>query len=206
VGSATAIPAGDGEFDRVVSALVLNFVPQPDAALPEMCRVARAGGLVGAYVWDYAEGMQLIRMFWDAALELDPAAARLDEGRRFPLCRPDPLRALFDSAGLVDVDVTPIEVPTVFAGFEDLWGPFLGGQGPAPGYCTSLPEDGRSALRDRPRDGLTDRAVPGPRAQLAARARPSRCAAIIAVTSAASARAPSISVDLRRRRNGIPIR
>lgn len=149
VGSATAIPAGNDEFDCVVSALVLNFVPQPDAALAEMRRVARAGGLVGAYVWDYAEGMQLIRTFWDAAIEQDPAAAPLDEGRRFPLCRPDPLRALFEAAGLVDVDVTPIEVPTVFAGFEDLWGPFLGGQGPAPGYCASLSEDGRNALRDR---------------------------------------------------------
>ena len=148
-GSATAIPAGDGEFDRVVSGLVLNFVPQPDAALAEMRRVARPGGLVGAYVWDYAEGMQLIRMFWDAASELDPAAAPLDEGRRFPLCRPDPLRALFAAAGLADVDVAPIDVPTVFAGFDDLWGPFLGGQGPAPGYCASLSEDGRNALRDR---------------------------------------------------------
>ena len=91
VGSATAIPAGDGEFDRVVSGLVLNFVPQPDAALAEMRRVARPGGLVGAYVWDYAEGMQLIRMFWDAASELDPAAAnraRSGSGRQSGNRRP----------------------------------------------------------------------------------------------------------------------
>ncbi len=151
-GSATAIPAKDGDFDRVVSGLVLNFVPQPDEALVEMRRVSRPGGLIAAYVWDYAEGMQLIRKFWDAAVAVDPAAVEFDEGRRFPLCRPDPLRALFDSAGLVDVQVDAIEVPTTFTDFEDLWRPFLGGQGPAPGYCVALPEDRRDALRGHLRD------------------------------------------------------
>ncbi|MGE3289011.1 MAG: class I SAM-dependent methyltransferase [Pseudonocardia sp.] len=149
VGNATAIPAGDGEFDVVVSGLMLNFVPQPDAALAEMRRVTRPGGLIGAYLWDYAEGMELIRRFWDAAIAEDPAAAECDEARRFPLCRPDPLRELFAAAGLGDVDVTAIEVPTVFAGVEDLWRPFLGGQGPAPGYCASLPEERLRDLRDR---------------------------------------------------------
>jgi len=149
VGSASAIPARDGEFDRVVSALMLNFVPDPAEALAEMRRVTRSGGLIGAYVWDYAEGMQMIRAFWDAAVALDRSAAELDEASRFPLCRPEPLRALFASAGLVDVDLAPIEVPTLFADFDDLWQPFLGGQGPAPGYCASLSEDGRSALREQ---------------------------------------------------------
>lgn len=149
VGSATAIPSQDAEFDRVVSALVLNFVPQPDEALAEMRRITRPGGLIGAYVWDYAEGMQLIRTFWDAAIALDPTAVELDEARRFPLCRPEPLRALFGSAGLVNVDVASIEVPTVFADFNDLWHPFLGGQGPAPGYCARLPEERRDALREQ---------------------------------------------------------
>ena len=148
VGSATAIPARDDQFDRVVSALVLNFVSQPDAALGEMRRITRPGGLIGGYVWDYAEGMQLIRAFWDAAGALDPAAVELDEGRRFPLCRPEPLRALFDAAGLLDVQVTAIDVTTVFTDFDDLWHPFLGSQGPAPGYCAALPEDRRHALRN----------------------------------------------------------
>jgi SAM-dependent methyltransferase len=148
-GSATALPAGDAEFDRVVSALVLNFVPQPEQALVEMRRIVRAGGWIGAYVWDYAEGMQLIRRFWDAAIALDPGAAELDEGRRFPLCRPEPLRALFGAAGLLDVDVAEITVRIVFADFDAVWGPFLGGQGPAPGYCMALPEDRRQLLRER---------------------------------------------------------
>jgi len=98
--------------------------------------------------------MQLVRSFWDSAVALDPSAAELDEGRRFPLCRPEPLSMLFRAAGLVDVQVTGIGVPTVFANFDDFWRPFLGGQGPAPSYCMSLSETRRAALRERLREDL----------------------------------------------------
>ncbi len=159
VGSATAIPAATGAFDRVVSALMLNFVPRPAEALAEMRRVARRGGWVAAYVWDYAGGMELIRTFWDAAIALNPVAADLDEGHRFPLCRPEPLRTLFEETGLSEVEVTAIEVPTVFTGFDDLWRPFLGGQGPAPGYVASLAPAQRDALRDHLRGALPGGAI-----------------------------------------------
>ena len=147
-GTAESLPAEDGEFDRVVSGLVLNFVPDPAEGLAEMRRVTRAGGTVAGYVWDYAEGMQLIRAFWDAARELDEAAAKLDESVRFPLCRPRPLHDLLSTAGFTGVAVHPLDVPTVFADFDDYWRPFLGGQGPAPGYCTSLSDGSRTELRD----------------------------------------------------------
>jgi hypothetical protein len=99
-------------------------------------------------VWDYAGQMQLMRYFWDAAGALDPRARELDEGVRFPLCRPEPLQALFTGAGLADVQVRPIDVPTRFRDFDDYWTPFLGGQAPAPGYAMSLSEDRRTELRE----------------------------------------------------------
>jgi SAM-dependent methyltransferase len=148
VADARRLPLAGARFDAVVSGLVLNFVPDPAAAVAEMARVARPGGRVAAYVWDYAGGMELIRRFWDAAAALDPAAADLDEGRRFPLCRPEPLAGLFRDAGLAEVALRPIQVPTVFRDFDDYWTPFLGGQGPAPGYVLSLDEAGRAALRE----------------------------------------------------------
>jgi SAM-dependent methyltransferase len=154
-GDARALPLPDDSFDTVVSGLALNFVPEPGQAAAELARVAAPGGVVAAYVWDYAEGMQMMRRFWDTAVELDPAAAELDEGRRrFPLCRPDPLRDLWAHAGLRDVAVDAIEIPTVFVDFDDYWTPFLGGQGPAPGYVASLPEQRRDALRELLRDRL----------------------------------------------------
>lgn len=151
---ATALPDPPHVHDAAVSGLVLNFVPRPSDALAEMRRVVRPGGVVGVYVWDYAGKMELMRIFWDAAVGLDPSAAALDEGRRFALCRPEPLRELFESAGLRDMQVRPIDVPTRFQDFEDFWQPFMGGQGPAPGYAVSLDEDHRGALRERIRARL----------------------------------------------------
>jgi SAM-dependent methyltransferase len=153
-GDGQALPAGDGEFDVVVSGLVLNFIPDEPKALGEMRRVARGGGTVAAYVWDYAEGMQMMRHFWDAAVALNPAAGELDEARRFPRCRPEPLLSMFRAGGLRDVTSAAIDVPTEFKDFDDYWSPFLGGQGPAPGYCVKLPEPERVILRDRIRKSL----------------------------------------------------
>ena len=154
VGDAQALQAASATFDAVVSGLVLNFVPEPDRAVSEMVRVARPGGTVAAYVWDYAEGMQMMRHFWDAAGELDPKSRELDEGRRFPLCEPEPLTGLFQTSGLGKVEVRAIDVPTVFRDFDDYWSPFLGGQAPAPGYAMSLSQERRAALRERVRAGL----------------------------------------------------
>ncbi len=154
VEDAQALQAAPASFDAVVSGLVLNFVSEPDRAVSEMARVARPGGTVAAYVWDYAEGMQLMRHFWDAAVALDPSAQELDEGRRFPLCEPEPLTDLFRRSGLEEVEVRAIDVPTVFRDFDDYWSPFLGGQAPAPGYAMSLSEERRAALRERIRAGL----------------------------------------------------
>jgi SAM-dependent methyltransferase len=151
---ARRLPAAAARFDAVVSGLVLNFVPDPGQAVREMARVARPGGRVAAYLWDYAGRMQLIRHLWDAAAALDPAAADLDEGRRFRLCQPEPLGRLFQEAGLAGLEVRPIEVPTRFRDFDDYWAPFLGGQGPAPGYVMSLDEPRRVALREELRRRL----------------------------------------------------
>jgi SAM-dependent methyltransferase len=154
VGDAQTLPYGTATFDAAVSGLVLNFVPDPPAAVAEMRRVVRAGGTVGVYVWDYAGEMQMLRYFWDAAAALDPPASDLDEGRRFPICRPEALERLFAAAGLQDVSVRAIDVPTHFQDFGEYWSPFLGGEGPAPGYIAALSEERRAALRERLRISL----------------------------------------------------
>lgn len=154
VGDAQSLTLEPASMDAAVSGLVLNFVPRPQAAAEGMARVTRPGGTVAAYVWDYAGRMELMRYFWDAAVELDPSARALDEGPRFPLCQPGPLADLFTGAGLQRVEGRAIEVPTTFRDFDDYWSPFLGGQGPAPGYAMSLSEPQRAALRDLIRSRL----------------------------------------------------
>lgn len=96
----------------------------------------------------------MMRIFWDAACALDPAARELDEGVRFPLCQPAPLQETFERAGIRDVRVEPIEVATVFRDFDEYWTPFLGGQGPAPGYTRSLTAERRDHLRELVRSQL----------------------------------------------------
>jgi SAM-dependent methyltransferase len=150
VADARKLPLPDASVDVAASALMLNFVPDRVAALRELKRVVRPGGLIAFYVWDYpGGGMGFMRAFWTAAIALDDKAAELGEGRRFPFCTAEGLSALCAEAGLPPVTVTPIEIETRFASFEDYWQPFTLGAGPAPGYCVSLPEDRRAALRQR---------------------------------------------------------
>lgn len=149
VGHAQTLPFESESFDTAVSGLVLNFVPEPSQMIAEMARVVHRGGAVALYVWDYAGKMQMMRHFWNAVIALDAAARDLDEGRRFPICNPDPLKKLFLNAGLVQVETYPIDISTDFKDFNDYWSPFLGGQGPAPGYAMSLNEEQRARLRQR---------------------------------------------------------
>lgn len=162
------LPRMDGGFDAAVAGLVLNFLPVPQDGVHEMRARVKPGGTVAAYVWDYAERMELIRRFWDVAVELDDHAQPLDEAVRFPLCRPEPLALLFLVADLRAVSVRSIEIPTVFASFDDLWTPFLSGQGPAPGYARSLSSYRQAELRETLRERLA--AAPDGTIALSARA------------------------------------
>ena len=147
VGDAGALPWAPGTCDVAVSGLVLNFVPDSAAMASEMARVTKPGGRVAAYVWDYAGGMQMLRHFWDVALELNLDDAKLDQAERFPLCQPGPLEELFLHAGLLSVSVRAIDVATVFRDFDDYWRPFLGRQGAAPTYLASLLPETRELIR-----------------------------------------------------------
>ena len=141
-----ALPTRPGGFGSVTSLLALNFFPDPGGAVKEMASVSARGGTVSACVWDYAGKMEFLRYFWDAVVELDPAARELDEGVRFPMCRPDALMDLFSSAGLSNVRSDAIEIRTDFAGFDDYWKPLLGATGPAAAYASSLPPDRQAGL------------------------------------------------------------
>jgi SAM-dependent methyltransferase len=133
-------------FDVAVSGLVLNFVPDQARMIHEMAASLRPGGIVGVYVWDYGGTMEMLQYFWDAAKATDTSASHLDEAERFPICRPEPLRELFSSASLQEVEARGIEIETSFASFDDYWRPFLGGQGAAPAYAATLEDVQLEAL------------------------------------------------------------
>lgn len=142
------LPTREGGFDIVVSNLVLNFMPDPAQSLLQMRQSCADRGIVAASVWDYSDGMEFLRIFWDAAAELDREARQLHEGSRFPICHPGAFRNAFIAAGLRDVTVDSVSIPTVFASFNDYWNAFLDSPGPAPTYVSSLSEESRQRLAE----------------------------------------------------------
>lgn len=149
VAGAEALPSRPGGYDAVVSSLVLNFLPDPSAAVASMREVVAEDGVVAACVWDCAAGMGFLRRFWDAAVALDPEAQSHDEGTRFPICSPDALEAAFRQADFRQVTIDSLHILTHFRDFDDFWLPFVGGPGPAPTYLSSLPDHKQSALAKR---------------------------------------------------------
>jgi SAM-dependent methyltransferase len=152
-GDAQQMRFDNAAFDRTLSLLVVNFIPDARKALGEMKRVTKPGGTVAAAVWDYGDGMEMLRVFWDEAVALTPAAAAKDE-RNMPFCRRGELAALWREQGLQDVVEEGLTVETRFASFDDFWMPFLEGQGPAGAYVASLSAVDREALRLRLRRRL----------------------------------------------------
>jgi SAM-dependent methyltransferase len=153
VGDAQQLRFVDGSFDRTLSLLVLNFIPDPTKALNEMIRVTRPGGSLSAAVWDYGRGMQMLRVFWDEAISLNPAIDARDE-RHMPLCREGELGMLWRDHRLQDVSEEALEIRMRFSSFDDYWAPFLEKQGPAGEYVASLRASERERLRLRLRRRL----------------------------------------------------
>ena len=148
VGDAQQMRFDHATFDRTLSLLVVNFIPDGRKALAEMKRVTKPNGTIAAAVWDYGEGMEMLRVFWDEAVALTPTSAAKDE-RNMPLCRRGDLTALWRDHGLMDVVEEPLTIETRFASFDDFWAPFLEKQGPAGAYAASLSAEDREKLRLR---------------------------------------------------------
>lgn len=142
---AEAIPFDDDQFDAAIAQLVLHFVSAPSDAAAEMRRVVRPGGLVAACVWDFDEGMQMLRHFWDAAMEVDTRAP--DEAKTMRFGRASEIAELFRTAGLINIEETTINLSATYADHDELWSGFLAGIGPAGAYCTSLTDTQRTSLQ-----------------------------------------------------------
>jgi SAM-dependent methyltransferase len=153
VGDAQQMTFQSGEFDRTLSLLVVNFIPDAVKAVDEMKRVTRRGGTVAAAVWDYGDGMEMLRVFWDEAIALTPTNDVRDE-RHMPFCRRGDLAALWQGRGLQDVVEEGLTIQTRFASFDDYWAPFLAKQGPAGAYVAALSDQEREALEQRLRQRL----------------------------------------------------
>ena len=153
VGNAQQMRFESAMFDRTLSLLVVNFIPDVRRAVREMKRVTKSKGSIAAAVWDYGEGMEMLRTFWDEAVALKRGDAAKDESN-MPFSRRGELAGLWREQGLQDVVEEGLTIETRFASFDDFWTPFLEKQGPAGAYVASLSPDDRDALRQRLRRRL----------------------------------------------------
>jgi SAM-dependent methyltransferase len=144
LGAAESLPFAEREFDVVTSQLVVNFMRDPIVGVAEMARVSRR--VVSSCVWDYAEGMTMLRAFWDAAHEIDSGAP--DQAQTMRNTTPGELGELWRAAGLRDVQTDELLVEAAYADFADFWSPFPDGPGPTGAYASSLDPERREALRE----------------------------------------------------------
>lgn len=168
VADACALPFPDASFDRVLSLLMLHFVPRTEAAVAELRRVTRPGGVAAAAVWDARGGLVANRLFFDTAAVLDPAADELRAVNYVrPMTRPGELGVAWRHAGFQEVEETALTIRMEFADFEDFWSPYLGGQGPAAAYVVGLDAGALGRLREHVRRAYLDGEADGPRSYAA---------------------------------------
>jgi SAM-dependent methyltransferase len=144
--AAEQLPFPDQTFDAALAQLVVHFMTDPVAGLREMARAVRRDGVVAACVWDHGGDRGPLNVFWKAARQLDPDVK--DESR-LAGAREGHLAELFVKAGLRAVDATVLVATVAHATFEDWWGPFTLGVGPAGAYAAGLDADRRAELRER---------------------------------------------------------
>lgn len=146
-GAAESIPFEDAAFDASFAQLVVNFMRDAHKGVGEMKRVTRPGGSVVAAVWDYGDGMTLLRRFWDAAAATGPNTDPQDElNMRYATA--DELASLWTERGLSGIRTFAADTAASYAGFEDLWHGFEQGVGPAGAYAVSISEEQRRRLKD----------------------------------------------------------
>jgi len=151
VADAQALPFPDATFDMVASALVVNFIPDRPRALSEMRRVARAGGTVAGYVWDFAA-------------ELSPSGPLRRGMRQFGADVPKlpgtrdssigALTSLFEQAGFEGIATRTIEVTLSYSGFDDFWEAQTPGYAPTTKLIAAMTKSERVKLMEAVRAGL----------------------------------------------------
>jgi ubiquinone/menaquinone biosynthesis C-methylase UbiE len=163
-----ALPFADASFDRVLSLLVLHFVPNADRAIAEMRRVARPGATVAAAVWDARGGFVANRIFFDTAATLDPKGnERRARNYTRPMTRPGELFAAWHAAGFTEIRQAMLSIRMEFSSFEDYWAPYVGKDGPGAEYVGILSPAQQEHLREMVRNAYVDGEPDGPRSYAA---------------------------------------
>lgn len=123
------LPFQDDMFDAVVGNFVISHLPRPELAAAELARVTGPAGRVALTAWDAPERMRVIGVLHEglARAGVAPSEALPAGPAPFRFADELELRALFESAGLEQVDVRTVAFTQVVADADELWDGLLGG-------------------------------------------------------------------------------
>lgn len=138
--AAEALPWSDSTFDAALSQLAVAFMRDPAAAVAEMRRVVRPGGVVAVCMWDRdrMEMLSALRRAREALGAIDPTS---EVGMRYRTRQE--LEDLFDD-GFDDVAAKLMRVKAEYSGFEEFWEALRGGANQSGQWAASLTGDARS--------------------------------------------------------------
>lgn len=142
------LPFAAGGFDAVVANFVINHVPKPRAAMAELVRMSRPGGLVAATIWP-SEPTSALNAFWGNVIER--AAVAPQAGTR--LAPEDDfersvagLGALFTEQSLENVEAHELAWDFEIDA-DDLWLGVEAGIATIGAIYTAQSAEGRAAMR-----------------------------------------------------------
>ncbi len=145
-GDAQSLPSGEASFDVATMANVISFIPDPDKAVREMARVVRPGGWVATYMWDIPGGGLPQEPFRTAAKALGLSVPPPITGSE--VTQRDGLHALWERAGLEDIETRRIDVQVTYTDFEDFWQPNMALPAPTVQYVSKLPPSDKERVRE----------------------------------------------------------
>jgi ubiquinone/menaquinone biosynthesis C-methylase UbiE len=154
VADAMALPFAEAEFDVVASALVINFIPDRARGFAEMHRVLRAGGTVGAYLWDRSPGEDFSP---HAPFErgLRSIGATVLQPPVVPESTPEGARSALAHAGFVEISITTLSATRTFRSFDECWDIQTMPLAPVGKSIAALSGRERAQLREVVRSNLT---------------------------------------------------
>ena len=155
VGEAESMPFPDKTFDAALALLVLQDFSDPAQAVREMARVTRPGGVVAACLWDFAEGLPMLSLLWQAAEAVAPDAVALKRANQpFQHASVNDLEALWRCCALCNIAPDTLELRMQFSSFDDYWQPFLGGSTPSSAFAAAVNAQTGGALARVLRDKI----------------------------------------------------
>jgi ubiquinone/menaquinone biosynthesis C-methylase UbiE len=154
IATAIDLPFADDEFDVVVSALVIHFVPDRPKAFQEMLRVARRRGIVAGYTWRKSPTI-IDAPYGPLAREVINIAGDVMSSATVPEAMPDGMRAALTANGYGDIEIATIEATQTFRDFEDYWHSQTGTfPHPVAKSVAALSDGDRQRVRDNLRAAL----------------------------------------------------